>query len=275
MMKTIPIWLRTTFVAFTLARSAGVAIVSLNPIADAFVTAGSADPNAGSPTLNYGGAGTLQVSASGSTKGEIQSLLKFDLATAKASFDTTFGAGNWFVDSIILQLGTSVGAQGAQPNNPIFNTVNAGLFKVDWLANDSWVEGTGTPAIPTTDGVTFSALASLIGAADETLGTFTYTPVGNTNPPAVPPATYALSIQTSFLADVTAGNIVSLRAYAGDAGVSYFFNSRTFVTAANWPTLLVSAVPEPGASALLACGAAAWLARRRRHPQATQRLHKL
>jgi hypothetical protein len=250
-----------------LTASAHAAIVSIIPIADAFLTGGSADPGAGSPTGNYGGAGALQISAAGSTKGEIQSLLKYDLAAAKATFDSTFGAGNWLVSSVTLQLGTNFGTQGAQPNNAIFNTINVGLFKIDWLANDNWLEGTGTPAGPTTDGVSFSSLALLISAADRTLGTFTYTPVGNTNPPTVQPATYALSLDASFLADVSAGNNVSLRAYAGDVGVSYLFNSRSFGTTANRPTLIVNAdaVPEPGTSALLTGAVAVLLARRPRY----------
>jgi uncharacterized protein (TIGR03382 family) len=265
-MKTLPIWLQTLLAAFIFAAPASAATFSLTPTADAFLTGGSNDPNAGSQTANYGGAGALQVSAAGSTKGEIQSLLKFDLSAAKASFDATFGAGNWTVNSITLQLGTNFGVQGTQPNNPIFNSINGGLFKIDWMANDSWVEGTGTPASPTTNGVTFSDLAGLIGASDETLGTFTYTPVGNTNPPTVPEASYALSLAPSFLADVTGGSIVSLRAYAGDAGVSYLFNSRSF--SGNQPTLVIDAVPEPGAGTLLAMGTLAWLVRRRRYAPA-------
>jgi hypothetical protein len=265
-MKSIDTLLLTVCTALLLQSFAAAATVSLNPIADAFLTGGSADPGAGSPTNNYGAAGALQVSAAGSTKGGIQSLLKFDLASAKTSFDAIFGAGNWLVDSITLQLGTNFGTQGAQPNNPIFNSINAGLFKIDWLANDGWLEGTGTPALPTTDGVTFSSLASLLSASDKTLGTFTHAPVGNTNPPTVPAATYSLSLDGTFLADIAAGNNVSFRTYAGDAGVSYLFNSRSFGTAANRPTLIVSAsVPEPCTSALLTGAAALWLARRRRH----------
>jgi hypothetical protein len=264
-MKTISAWLRTIFLALGLTGAASAATVTLTPMADAFVTAGSADPNAGSPNANYGAAGALQVSGSGSTEGEMQSLLQFNLASAKASFDSTFGVGNWSVDSITLQLGTNFGTQGVQPNNPIFNRINGGIFKIDWLANDNWSEGSGNPGAPTTDGVTFSALASLIGAGDETLGAFTYTPVGNTNSPSVPPASYALSLEAGFLADITGGNLVSLRAYAGDAGVSYLFNSRSFPTTANRPTLVIDAVPEPSASVILGFAVLAGFVWRRRY----------
>ncbi len=267
-MKTTSILLSAAIaiLAFAFTASATAAVVSLTSSADAFLTAGSADSSAGSPTGNYGAAGALQISAVGSTKGEIQSLLKFDLAVAKSTFDAAYGVGNWLVDSITLQLGTNFGTQGAQPNNPIFNRINAGLFTIDWLANDNWIEGTGNPGAPTTDGVSFSSLAALVSAADKSLGTFSYMPVGNTNPPTVPPATYALNLDASFLADVSAGNHVSLRAYAADAGVSYLFNARSFGTAANRPTLIVSAsVPEPGTSVLLAGTTVVWLLQRRRH----------
>src|SRR5262245_34090185 len=107
-----------------LTTSATAIVVNIDPTADAFVTARSATPSAGLPTANYGGAGALMVSGAGTAKGEMQSLLKFNLAAAKTSFDATFGAGNWFIDGITLQLGTNFGSQGAQPNNPIFNTIN-------------------------------------------------------------------------------------------------------------------------------------------------------
>lgn len=251
-------------------------MVSLTSINDAFVSGGSADPSSGSSTANYGGAGALQVSASGSIKGEMQSLLKFDLASAKTAFDAEFGAGNWLIQSITLQLGTNFGAPGAQPNNPIFNSISAGAFAIDWLANDNWGEGTGTPAAPfipsnpPVDGVTFASLGVLTSPADRSLGIFTYTPIGNTNPPGTPPATYALSLDASFLADAVAGNQVSFRAYAADTGVSYLFNSRSFGTAVNRPTLIVNAVPEPGTGMLAAItGMTVYSIRRRRHAETT------
>src|SRR4051812_27758405 len=68
--------------------------------ADEFVTSGSADPNAGLPTANYGGAGSLMISPASAAKGEMQSLLKFNLAATKSTFDSTFGIGNWVITGI-------------------------------------------------------------------------------------------------------------------------------------------------------------------------------
>jgi hypothetical protein len=274
MMKTCSTLLRAVTAFLLLQLSASAVTVNLNPTADTFVTAGSGDVNAGSPGANYGGAGALMISGASTTKGEIQTLFKFNLATAKTMFDTTFGAGNWLVDSITLQLGTNTGTQGVQPMNLIFNTINQGLFNVDWLANDNWGEGNGTPMTPflptnpPVDGATYNSLGVLESGADETLGTFTYTPVGNTNPPTIPAANYALGLDSSFIADISAGGDVSLRAYADDATVGYLFNARSF--GSNKPTLIVSAsvVPEPGAGALLAAMALLWLARRRHDARA-------
>ncbi len=255
-MKTNPSLLRIGFAVLALTATASAGLIAINPIADAHVTSGSGNPSAGFPTANYGADGALMVSAPGSAKGGMQTLFKFDFAPVKASFDTTFGAGNWIVTSATLNLGTNVGTQGAQPPNAFFNSINGGLFKVDWLANDNWAEGTGRSSIPVfpsnppVNGVTFNSLPSLLSASDKTLGTYTYAPVGNTNLPAIPRASYAMGLDPSFLADMSAGNTVSLRLYAGDANVTYLFNSRSFVLPDNLPTLEVNAfaspVPEPG-----------------------------
>ena len=248
-----------------LSSSLSGAIVSVPASADTFVTAGSASSDSGSPTANYGATGALQVSASGSAKGEMQSLLRFNLAGLKTTFDTEFGVNGWEIQSITLQLGTNDGTDGTQPNSLIFNAINAGAFRVDWLSNDGWVEGTGKPSAPTTNGLTFAALPGFRSANDEALGTFNYQPVGDTNPPTVPAATYALSLGAGIIDDAEDGAPASLLLSAADEEVSYLFNSRTFSAVANRPLLIIEAVaiPEPSAAILLV-GSLAVAARRRR-----------
>lgn len=221
--------------------------ISVTSVADTFVAAGSTDVSAGSPDSNYGAAGAMMISASGSAKGEQQALIKFDLSTVKSSLDAEYGEGNWIVTSITLSLGTNFGTQGVQPNNPIFNSINAGNFSIDWLADDSWVEGTGNPSSPTTDGVTYNTLANYVSSSDVTLGTFNWTAPGNIV------SSWTLSLDSDFVDDVSEGNLVSFRGYAADSDVGYLFNSRSYGTAANRPTLSVSAIaiPEPGGYALL------------------------
>ena len=228
--------------ALLLALPAYAATFTLNPSADAFVTTG---PTANLSGNNYGGAGALSVAAPGLANGEFQSVLRFDLSGARASFDSQFGAGQWSIQSITLSL------TATSPNNAIFNSSAAGQFGVSWMQNDSWTEGTGTPATPTTTGITYTSLTdTFIGGGDENLGTFSFAGGTNGN------STYTLSLTPSFSADVLAGNTVSFRMFAADTAVSYLFDSRSFGTTSFRPLLSIVAVPEPGSLSLLAAGAA-------------------
>jgi hypothetical protein len=112
------------------------------------------------------------------------------------------------------------------------------------MQNDSWTEGAGTPAAPTTTGITFSTLPSFTSAGDEALGTFSF--AGGTSGTAA----YTLSLTSGFDADATAGNLVSFRLFAADSAVSYLSDSRTFGTTGFRPLLTVVAVPEPASLAL-------------------------
>src|SRR5436305_5750530 len=94
---------------------------SLNPISDAFVTTGPANDLTGN---NYGGAGALSVAAPGSAKGEFKSVLQFDLSGARSSFDSSFGAGQWNLQSVSLRL------SAASPLNGIVNASAAGQFNI-------------------------------------------------------------------------------------------------------------------------------------------------
>src|SRR4051794_28920910 len=79
------------------AVNARAATATLNPSADALLSAAH-------PADNYGAAGALALSGAGATNGEFQSVLKFDLSAAKSSFDATFGANQWSVQSVTLRL---------------------------------------------------------------------------------------------------------------------------------------------------------------------------
>lgn len=216
------------------------ATFTLNPSMDAFVTTGPSGNLSGN---NYGGAGALSVAAPGLSKGEFQSVLQFDLSGAVTSFNTQFGAGQWNIQSITLSL------TATSPNNAIFNSSSAGQFGISWMQNDSWTEGSGTPASPTTTGITYSSLSSHTSAGDESLGTFSF------NGATSGSTAYALSLTPGFSADAEAGNLVSLRLFAADSVVSYLADSRNFGTASARPVLSIVAVPEPGVLSLLGTGA--------------------
>jgi hypothetical protein len=203
------------------------------PVADAFVTTGPSGNLSGN---NYGAAGALAVSAPGLPQGEFQSVLKFDLSGTRNSLDAQYGAGQWAVQSVTLQLTAS------PHNNAIFNNIAAGQFNVSLMANNSWVEGTGTGGIPTTDGITYNSLQSTFinNAADQALGTFSF--AGNSSGAN----NYNLNLSSGLLADILAGGEVSMRLSGAD-GISYLFSSRS---SGSGPDLIINVVPEPGSVAL-------------------------
>ena len=258
MQANYPVGRRVMTVAVMLLCSARLGIAastfSLNPTADAFVTTG---PTGNLSSNNYGGAGALGVSAPGSAKGEFQSFLQFDLSGAKSSFDSIYGAGNWGILSITLQL------SAAPPGNPIFNNNAAGLFGVTWGANNSWMEGSGTPIAPGSTGITFSTAPSFKGAGDQPLGTFSFAG-GNSGT-----ASYSLALDSGLVGEANNGGVASLYMTAADANVSYLFDSRSFVTNSLRPLLTIIAdVPEPGVVPLAGMGAVVmmrlgWFARRK------------
>lgn len=222
-----------------------------NTTADSFLATGSPSNPAGTDltSLNFGGAGTLAVAGSATTKGEFDSVIMFNTAAAISQFDSTYGAGNWHITGATLSLASNFGTQGAQPNNNIFNTINTGSFGIDWLGNDSWVEGTGggtgSPGFPGTTAVSYNSISDLHSSGSTTLGTFTYTPPGNNVY-----SDYNLSLASQFVSDTSGGGNVSLYLYAADSQVSFLFNSRSFASGRPELTLTADAVPEPSAFAL-------------------------
>ncbi|MBE7506190.1 MAG: hypothetical protein HS101_07865 [Planctomycetia bacterium] len=206
--------------------------VSSTPVADSFVSSAN-------PVNNYGAGGALALSADGLPKGSFASLIRFDTAAATTAFDATFGVGQWSVQSASLRLTATT------PNNAIFNNADAGQFSVSWMESDAWVEGTGTPMVPTTTGVTFNTLPSFLSANDAPLGSFTFG--GGISGSTI----YTLNLPLGFTNDIWTGGLLSMRLFAEDSSVSYLFNSRNFGTVANRPELSITVVPEPTCIALL------------------------
>ncbi|MBK8268560.1 MAG: hypothetical protein IPK83_09780 [Planctomycetes bacterium] len=177
-------------------------VYNLNPIADSTVS--SANPDS-----NYGLGGALAISAAGLSRGEFQTVMKFDTSAARAVFDSVFGTGNWSVSGIVLRL------NAANPNNPLFNAQSAGQFSIHWMQDDSWMEGDGGPSAPGVNGVTFNSLPGHLVNGSELLGSFAFG--GATSGP----------FQFSFLptvglnADLLSGNQASLWLNAADSGVSF------------------------------------------------------
>jgi hypothetical protein len=226
-------------------------------IADAMLSSNS-------PTLNFGAAGTLAIAPASASKGAFDSVLMFNTASAVSQFDTTYGAGNWMITGLTLSLAGNYGTNGAKPSSSILNTVSGGNFSIDWIANNSWVEGTGGGNGAANGAVSFNSIPSLLGAGHDSLGTYTYTPPGNNIF-----AGYSLSLDAGLVSGAAAGGAVSLFFYAADNQVSYLFNSREYTASPNSPqlTLTVAPTPEPTAVSLLALslgGCLFWRQRTRR-----------
>jgi hypothetical protein len=224
-----------------------------NSTADAFL-------NAVNPTLNYGAAGTLAIAPSSSAKGEFDSVLLFNTAGAVSQFNSTYGNGDWTITGLMLSLSSNYGIQGEQPGNALFNTINAGSFGIDWLADNTWTEGTGsgtgTPGYPGNSMVTFDSIPTLLSGTVDSLGDFTYTPPGNNNNGYL---NYSLPLDSNLESSAAAGGNLSLYFFAADNQVSYLFNSRSYSTGHPELTLTVEPAPEPAATGLLAASLGGFL----------------
>jgi hypothetical protein len=207
--------------------------------ADAFLATGSPGNPAGTDLsgLNFGAAGILVVAPAASVKGEFQSVIQFNLSGATNLFNATYGTNNWTVGDISLQLTSNYGMAGVQPDNPLFPTISGGQFVIEWLSNNDWVEGTGTPKQPTTDGVTYDSLPDLLSSAHDILCTNIYSPPGNNVS-----VTYALPLDPNLVNEVTQGGDVTLLFYAADDQIAYLFNSYNF-GGSNEPLIHVTANP--------------------------------
>jgi len=215
------------------------AVYSTTTSQSAFLATGSADNPVGTDltNLNFGGAGTLAISPASADKGQFQSLLMFNFAGAVSLFDSAYGSNRWVVTSISLQLASNYGTGGVQPNNKIFNVISGGNFVIEWLPDNDWVQGTGTPNLPTTDGVTFNSLPGLESGPCKILCTNTYTPPGN-----FVPVTYTLPLDANLVAEIESGTNATLLFFAADNQIGYLFNSVKFGNG-DQPLINVTAVP--------------------------------
>ncbi|MGO9243502.1 MAG: hypothetical protein ACLPT4_01625 [Verrucomicrobiia bacterium] len=240
-------------IAFCLAiattRSALAQLVFTNiSVADAFVR--SLDP-----THNYGGAGALSVSgpiatnAIGQQEGLLDTFMRFDVTSAVSNFNGAFGVGKWVVISAVLAL-----TEQGDPNNTIFNR-GVGPFEVQWIPDNSWVEGTGNPNDPTTDGITWDDEPSILNSnVDESLGTFIN---GGTDGVV----NLTLGMPSGFVSAISTGGLVSFYLTATtNSAVGFTFHSHNFVESSEWPLLEITAVPMPQVTSLVITGVNARIA---------------
>lgn len=233
--QIIFIWLLVGLAPLALAQLTNTAMSS----ADAFVCTGSPNYQNGADLtgLNFGDAGTLAIAPASAAKGEFRSVMRFSLSNVVSGFNAVYGTNGWQITGISLELTSNYGTGGVQPNNPIFNVISGGQFVIEWLADADWIEGAGTPSLPTTDGVTWNSLPALLVGAHVPLCTNTYLPPGNNVHVFWP-----LPLETQLVADAGTGGKVSFYFYSTDEQVGYLFNSYKYGRG-NEPLIHVIATP--------------------------------
>lgn len=221
--------------------AARCAIMSSNyPDKDAFVRELA-------PNSNYGGAGALSVSGtnpvSGSpTNGPFDSFMSFNTARMVSNFNAKLGTNNWTITGAYLDLTANL-----NPGNSLFNSGN-GHFQIRWIANDTWVEGTGNPNTPTTDGITYSQEPDYLNTnTDVNLGSYDYT--GSAK------LTCALPLETSFVTNMLGGGEVGFFLTAVDPSLGCVLYSRNFAGNTNsLPALVVYATSQPVITSIIVSG---------------------
>jgi hypothetical protein len=233
---TLCLWL-----ALVPSLSAQIVVTNIS-VADAFVRLLD-------PTNNYGGAGALSVSgpiatnAIGQQGGLLDTFMRFDVTSTVSNFNSGFGVGKWVVISAVLDL-----SEQGDPLNTIFNQ-GVGPFEVQWIADNSWAEGTGNPNNPTTDGIVWNDESSVLNSnVDELLGTFVN---GGTDGWV----RLVLGVPPGFVSDISTGGLVSFYVTATtNSTVGFTFHSHNYVDSTQWPFLELTAVQMPQIMSLAVTG---------------------
>lgn len=245
-----------TALCFSQSTQAGIIeTIQIEPTEDTF-------SRINEPTATYGQAGALHVAGSqtlstnGQPEGESDTWIKFNTSAAVQQFDMTFGAGNWAIDSVTLNLLEAL----APAQHPFFGR-GTGDFAVNWITNDDWSEGFGAPGGGGSPGtasgnqIGWTYGQSILSAGDRSLGTFQNAGTDTLQ-------SFSLSLDADFIADITApGPDLTLRLTAASDLIGFTFRA----SETSGPRLDISAVaiPEP-ATALLMPVALAFVMRKRR-----------
>jgi hypothetical protein len=138
---------------------------------------------------------------------------------------------------LVLRATLKLTEMGAPPS-PVFNR-GVGVFEIRWLASDSWIEGTGIPATPTTDGVSWNDLTSLLNpAADVSLGKFS-------NSGTDTRLSFVLSLKDAFVSKIRAADRLTIYMTAVSPQIGFTADSRSFFSTNDIPALEIVAAADP------------------------------
>ena len=190
------------------------------------------------------------------SKGEFDSVLRFNLSSTVATLNSEYGTGDWSISSLSLTLNTS-----STVGNTMFNSPGtSGSFDISWLSNDGgWIQGTGSQSPASYTGISYNSLQSTLSATPATLlNSASFAAQGT-----LVPETFSMSTaNTDFLSALMAGDSISLLLTPADNQVAFNFTSEGYSGGSNpalySPTLTftVTTVPEPTTLALLGGGLA-------------------
>jgi hypothetical protein len=111
--------------------------------------------------------------------------------------------------------------------------------EIRWVSSDGWLEGTGKPNAPTTDGVAWQDLSLILNSnVDESLGIFTNSG-GNGQ------VAHNLALSERFIADMHEDTELSLYLTARSPDIGFTFNSRNFGNTNAQPILVITATANP------------------------------
>jgi len=201
--------------------------------------------------MNFGTLGAMEIAAPTTAQNRTEeTLLQFDTSAIESGFNTAYGAGNWTITSVTLQLFSNVATAGTQPANSIFNKIAVGGFELDWLSDNNWSQ----------TAITYNNISSVLpgtgGNTSASLGDFNYLANGAGS------TTWTLGLDPNLVNDIDGGGAVTIfgTPTAGST-VGYLYNTLGL----NGAVLDVTAteVPEPSAMAMMVSSLLGWAAIRR------------
>jgi hypothetical protein len=202
---------------------------------------------------------------------------KYNIGATIDALNASYGAGNWTIANPTLYLQYTLYA-----NNSRFNE-GAGTFDILWVANDTWVAGSATPAFATSAATlsTWAGSLSILGSEYYNWSTPTITgsiadALANgwstdKSGPRQSTQTYSLDLSALFLNDILSATAASnqyvslyLMATSDTMGMTIFTGGASIVPTLSFDVVTAAPVPLPPGLWLLGPALAGLVGMRRR-----------